>query len=103
MVEILLLKNVVKYQSNIQHIAEIFLFCYLIWFDMCHWLCIPGLFFSGTYIVQGFDMKLLEKKKLSVRFHLDSSSRDGIIFASSSVKLMIMSSKYFVYYYEIVF
>ena len=31
---------------------------------MCHWLCVLGLFFSGTCIEQGFDMKLLQKRLL---------------------------------------
>ena len=34
MIEIFLLKNVVKYSTYIPHIVEIFLFGYLIWFDV---------------------------------------------------------------------
>ena len=62
MIEIFLLKNVVKYLSYIQHIVEMFLFCYLIYFDMRNLHCTPGFFYSGTCSVQGFDMKLLEKE-----------------------------------------
>ena len=54
-----------EHLSYIYCIIEIFLFGFLIQFDTCSWICIPGLFFSGTCIGQGLEI-ITKKRKISI-------------------------------------
>ena len=88
-----------KMLLNIHHIFSTLLWssCLVILFDL---MCVIGFVYQACSLVGPALSKGLiwnyYKKKLCVRFHLDSSSWDGIISACYSV------SKSFVYWYEIV-